>query len=438
MTGWSGRSSDRPIAVFVPALALALAISCQATPPEPDTPFEPPKPYTARALRDITVPRTPERVARGKYLSEGLLQCFICHSERDWDKPGAPPIEAKKGAGLVWPGRPWLVAANITPDPETGTGKWTDDMLLRAIREGIGHDGRALHSQMWSYTFHPLPDDDAEAVVAYLRTLRPIRNQLPRTAIPPEAIRDLDLNVLEPITRLRQGFGEATADPVQRGRRLASLAGCGGCHTSWYTPRNPGLFGGGNHIERSGRKTYSANITFAASGLAHYDAALFREVMRTGRMKGRELSPLMPWIVFRNLSDDDLDALFAYLKAMPPVKHVIDNVDAVTKCEICGGEHPLGRYNKLAPPKRQEFSLAAMRDTVGVYRFEDGFEVRVAIVRGRLSLRFKDGGRCPLETEDGKIFFCDGDIDRLEFVRDAAGHVTSVINNRTDAGQRIR
>ena len=101
------------------------------------------------------LPRTPERIARGKYLSEGLLQCFICHSERDWTKPGAPPIPALKGAGLVWPGRPWLVAPNLTPDQETGIGRWTDDMLLRAIREGISHDGRPLHSQMWSYAFHP-------------------------------------------------------------------------------------------------------------------------------------------------------------------------------------------------------------------------------------------------------------------------------------------
>ena len=102
------------------------------------------------------------------------------------------------------------------------------------------------------------------------------------------------------------------------------------------------------------------------------------------------------------------------------------------------GEHPLGRYNKLAPLKLQEFSIAAMRDTVGVYRFEDGAEVRVAIVGGRLSLRFNNGGRCPLVTEDGKVFFCDGDVDRLEFVRDAVGHVTAVINNRTDVGQRVR
>ena len=122
--------------------------------------------HVARALRDITVLRTPERVARGQYLTEGLLQCFVCHSERDWTKPGAPPVPATKGAGAVWPGKPWLVAANLTPDTETGIGRWTDDMLLRAIREGIGHDGRTLHPQMWYSSFRALPDGVAGAVVA--------------------------------------------------------------------------------------------------------------------------------------------------------------------------------------------------------------------------------------------------------------------------------
>ena len=329
--------------------------------PEPDTPVDPPRVHTARALRDITVPRTPERVARGKYLSEGLLQCFRCHSERDWTKPGAPPIAALKGAGAVLPDRPGLVAPNLTPDQETGIGRWTDDMLLRAIREGIGHEGgcsvadvvrtRSAASRM------RMPRQSSRTCDRCRRSGTRCRARRSRPT-PSEG-----LKVPEPITA--PVTLAAAADPVQRGRRLAVLADCGGCHTSWYTPRNPGWLAGGNLIERGTLKAYSANLTFAASGLPHYDEALFREVMRTGRMKGRELSPLMPWIVFRNLSDDDLNALFAYLRALPPVKHVIDNVAAPTKCEICGGEHPLGQYNRTAPAKLQEFALSSMRDTVG-------------------------------------------------------------------------
>ena len=108
---------------IVAALMIAsVAASGCAGPPAPAAPAAPAPVFTPRPLRDITVPRTPDRVARGKYLSEGLLQCFVCHSERDWTKPGAPPVPATKGAGVVWPGRPWLVAPNLTPDVETDAG----------------------------------------------------------------------------------------------------------------------------------------------------------------------------------------------------------------------------------------------------------------------------------------------------------------------------
>ena len=117
-------------------------------------------------------------------------------------------------------------------------------------------------------------------------------------------------------------------------------------------------------------------ITSDDSGITHYDAAFFREVMRTGKARGRELSPLMPWIVFRNLNDHDLDALFAYLRALPKVKHVIDNIDKPTKCAICGGEHPLGQYNRPRELKLVSVPLDELKDTLGTYRFEDGFQVR--------------------------------------------------------------
>jgi hypothetical protein len=91
----------------------------------------------ARRLRDTTFAHTEARQARGQYLAESVLACFRCHSKRNWQQPGAPVIEGTKGAGhsLANEGHPNLVAPNITPERETGTGKWTDDMLARAIQE---------------------------------------------------------------------------------------------------------------------------------------------------------------------------------------------------------------------------------------------------------------------------------------------------------------
>jgi hypothetical protein len=86
----------------------------------------------------LTFERTAARLERGRYIVEGPAHCFQCHSEVNWEKPGAQPKVGKKGGGTIFPEEalPWLVAPNITPDPETGAGTWTDEQFARAIREG--------------------------------------------------------------------------------------------------------------------------------------------------------------------------------------------------------------------------------------------------------------------------------------------------------------
>jgi hypothetical protein len=79
------------------------------------------------------------------------------------------------------PGR--VVSPNITPDPETGAGTWTDEQLARAIREGISHDGRALFPLMPYEDYSHLSDEDLASVVVYLRSLRPVRHVIPKTEI---------------------------------------------------------------------------------------------------------------------------------------------------------------------------------------------------------------------------------------------------------------
>jgi hypothetical protein len=105
----------------------------------------------ASSLTNQTFQSTPERLKRGEYLTNGILQCFTCHAERDSSQAGAPPIEAKKGGGaILWAkDRYRIVAPNISSDLETGAGTWTDDMFARAIREGVGHDGRVLSMMFW-------------------------------------------------------------------------------------------------------------------------------------------------------------------------------------------------------------------------------------------------------------------------------------------------
>lgn len=414
-------------AVFVLFL-FALFPSCRKAPPPPADP--PAAESRVRLLRDVSFEVTPERIARGRYLAEGILQCFVCHSERDWTKPGAPPVAGREGAGAVWPGRPWLVAANLTPDIETGIGAWTDDMVARAIREGIGYDGRPLHPQMWSSSFRRLTDEDVESVVVFLRSRPAVSNALPRTRMPP------DREPVVPAPPLALPVVREIPDQEARGAYLVYLADCQGCHTSWYTPRNPGFYGGGNLVEHGTGAVppaYGRNITMAPSGIPYYDAALFREVMRTGRVKARELSPLMPWIAFRNMSDEDLDAIFAHLKALRPVPHLIGYTEPPTECAACGGRHPLGDRNRAPEWKPVPYAIKDMRAAAGEYRFEDGFTLVVEVAGDKLMLRAGGEPAAELFTDNGRHFFARDSPDVVEFVRDERGRVTHLLSTGNEA-----
>ena len=150
--------------------------------------------YSSRRPRSgaRTFEPTAARLERGRYIVEGPAHCFECHSEIDWDKPGAQPKPGRKGAGMNFAayGIPWLVAPNITPDIETGAGTWTDQQLVRAIREGIGHDGRRLYPVMPYKYFREMSDEDLASVIVYLRSIEPVRNMLPTTSIPEPAYDD--------------------------------------------------------------------------------------------------------------------------------------------------------------------------------------------------------------------------------------------------------
>src|SRR5216683_860810 len=108
-----------------------------------------------RPLTDRAFQRTPERLVRGRYLVNGIGECFACHSPSNLNAPGWPPVRGKEGSGIdygFW-GVPGEVAPNLTPDRETGIGNWTDDMLARAIREGLAHDGHLLNQNRMPYEF---------------------------------------------------------------------------------------------------------------------------------------------------------------------------------------------------------------------------------------------------------------------------------------------
>lgn len=303
----------------------------------------------ARPLTDRTFQSTPERLARGRYMFNHANGCVACHSEWDRTLDGHPAKAGGEGAGKTWAaeGLPWLTVPNITPDKETGAGTWTDDMLARAIREGIGHDGRTLFPVMPYLRFAAMPDEDLASVIVYLRSLPPVRNPLPPTVIPfPPG--PLINNVPQPIVAPVPEPDMST--PEKRGAHLVRMAVCEDCHTPSDAQGMPlpGLdFAGGFALPDSvaGHTVTSSNITQDASGIPYYDEALFLQVMRTGKVIARDVDDMMPWATYRGMTDDDLKAIYAYLKTVKPVKHTVDNSLPPTACPVCKGTHGGGDRN---------------------------------------------------------------------------------------------
>src|SRR5579872_1234083 len=138
-----------------------------------------------RLLTSRKFQSTPERLRRGEYLAHAVMKCTVCHSRYD-EKAEPPALLSNEGAGRVFfeQGGLRIVTPNITSDPETGLGKWSDDAIARAIREGIAEDGRALVPLMPYEEFRHMSDEDLASVVVFIRGLPPVRSELPPTKIP--------------------------------------------------------------------------------------------------------------------------------------------------------------------------------------------------------------------------------------------------------------
>jgi mono/diheme cytochrome c family protein len=300
-----------------------------------------------RPLTAQTFNATPQRLERGRYIFNASSACVDCHSSHDTSNPDHPVLANMQGAGEVMPfddlpGR--IVASNLTPDKDTGVGTWTDDQLARAIREGIGHDGQALFPMMPYEHYKSMSDEDLASVVVYIRALPPVRNELPRTEVifPVKyLIRSVPEPVATPIS------APDPADRLQRGAYLVNLGGCVDCHTPMDKGQTlPGMeYAGGQVFTGKWGKTVSANITPDASGIGYYDETLFIQVFRTGYVKARKLDALMPTEQYKGITDDDLKAMFAYLRTLKPVHHRIDNTLPPTYCKLCRAKHGAGDQN---------------------------------------------------------------------------------------------
>ncbi|CAN5476990.1 hypothetical protein BH10BAC2_BH10BAC2_22630 [soil metagenome] len=383
----------------------------------------------ARPLTNVTFASSPSRLQRGAYLVNGVLRCFHCHAEADTTKPGHPPFADKLGSGrlLYKSDSTHLYAPNISPDKETGAGNWTDDMLVRALRDGIGNDGRALTYMPW-WVFRELSDEDLAAVIVYLRSIPPVKNKLPVRLLRPESEQELqneersmaDAAIPEP----------DTSTLLSKGRYLVTIGECEGCHTAWYK-RNPGVFGGGNVIanDETDSVRVSGNISSDITGIGGWDDETFIRVIRTGKAGTMHYS--MPWIAFKNISDTDLKAMLAALKSLPPVKHQIVNGIRPTLCEVCGEKHGYGDHNKIIPIIAASVNTSIDPSYAGIYAGKNKDTAIVTFKNKKLWVRL--GSEDPNEIELIPVaeneFNGSGLLFPVSFIKNASGKVTGLVGH---------
>lgn len=267
----------------------------------------------AALLAGVHLPAAAETpVERGRYLVESIAGCGNCHSLQDAGGPipgrelaGGPPM--KEAVFEAYP-------PNLTPDRETGLGAWSDDEIVRAIREGISRDGRVMGPPMPFALYRGMSDDDARAIVAYLRSLKPVRNAVPATVYK----MPLPASWGPPVHGVT---APPRGDKVAYGAYLGGPVGhCVECHT----PMAKGalvmdrLGAGTREFKGPWGTAISRNITPAALG-DWSDSEIKRAITKGVSRDGTKLMPPMGYGYYAKMSDADLDALVAWLRSLKPV-----------------------------------------------------------------------------------------------------------------------
>jgi mono/diheme cytochrome c family protein len=254
-------------------------------------------------------------VERGRYLVEGILTCGNCHSPRG---PGGVFDAARlySGGPQTFDTPAFRVkGSNITPDPETGIGKWSADDTKRLLQTGTRPDGVQV-APIMPYAFYKVfTPRDLDAVVAYLRSLPPVRNEVEKPVYK-AAFHS------EPFPDAERAMAEADLrDPVKRGFYLVTIGHCMECHSPLAGDRHDFAKAGAGGQEFKGPwgVTISRNITsHKEKGIGAWsDDEIKRAITRGMRRDGTPLKPPMAFASYATMTDEDLNAVVAYLRTVP-------------------------------------------------------------------------------------------------------------------------
>jgi mono/diheme cytochrome c family protein len=279
---------------------------------------------------DLKITATSARIARGKYLANHVMLCLDCHSARNANFFSAPLIPGTEGKGGKkfdqsdgLPG--CYIAPNITP---MHLSSWSDGEIYRTLTTGVNKNGKALFPLMPYLSYGKLDQEDILSVIAYIRTLKPINNDVP--ASKSDFPMNLIINTLPHQANLKPK--PAKSDSVAYGAYLVTAAACADCHT----PQEKGkaitgmTFAGGMKFNFPGMVIQSPNITpDKETGIGRWTEQQFVDKFKAYdlskhqpiKLNKNDMQTEMPWTLFAGMDTTDLKSIYQYLRTVKPVTH---------------------------------------------------------------------------------------------------------------------
>ena len=292
--------------------------------------------YVKWALPNVGKPEklvigpTPSRLERGKYLANNITLCVDCHSQRDWTKFAGPPIASTFGKGcekfdesIGFPGA--VYSSNITP---FNLKNWTDGELFRMITTGVKKDGHAAMNIMPYAAYGRMDREDIYSIIAYIRTLPSIEATVPERKL------NFPVNFIVNTIPKKANLQKLpnASDTVRYGGYLVNAAACVDCHTK-NEKGNPveGMeFAGSRVFASAAGNLYSTNITpDTQSGIGNWSKQDFVNRFKTHQntnstpIKEKQFQTVMPWIMYSNIKESDLAAMYTYLRTVKPIKNQV-------------------------------------------------------------------------------------------------------------------
>lgn len=287
---------------------------------------------------DISIDYTTDRIARGEYLANCVNVCMDCHSVRDWSKFSGPLTPGTFGQGgdrfdqtLGMPGV--FYARNITPE---GISRYTDGELFRVITTGVTKEGRAMFPLMPYPYYGKMDREDIYSIIAYIRSLSPIKNEVP------ESVADFPMNFIINTIPQKADLQKRPdpSDELAYGAYLTNAAGCIECHTQVDKGQiiREFSFGGGREFQfPDGSVVRSSNISpDEITGIGTWTKESFIKRFKMyadssyvlPSVAPGEFNTIMPWMMYAGMKEEDLAAIYTYLKTVTPIENVVNKFTA--------------------------------------------------------------------------------------------------------------